>query len=66
MRTHPDVLSAQAVKRLQGGELILKGYDNDEIADIVPYEARWCRKVAEQRKIVVYQNLVLTANGKRR
>jgi transposase len=28
-------LSAQAFKRLQGGELILKGYDNETIADIV-------------------------------
>ena len=28
-------LSAQAFKRLQGGELILKGYENETIADIV-------------------------------
>jgi putative transposase len=28
-------LSAQALNRLQGGALILKGYDNSEIADIV-------------------------------
>jgi len=40
MRTHPDILSAQAITRLQGGELILKGYDNDEIADIVGVTVR--------------------------
>jgi putative transposase len=40
MRTPPAILSAQAIKRLQGGELILKGYDNDEIADIVGVSVR--------------------------
>jgi transposase len=35
MGTKRGSLSEQALKRLQGGRLILKGYDNEEIADIV-------------------------------
>jgi transposase len=35
MGTQHGSLSPQALKRLQGGQLILKGYDNEEIADIV-------------------------------
>ena len=35
MSTKQGSLSAQAFRRLQGGELILKGYDNETIADIV-------------------------------
>lgn len=46
MSTKHGSLSPQALKRLQGGELILKGYDNDEIADIVevcPYTVQQWR-----------------------
>ena len=35
MSTKQGSLSAQAFRRLQGGELILKGYDNETISDIV-------------------------------
>ena len=35
MSTKHGKLLAQAFKRLQGGELILKGYENETIADIV-------------------------------
>jgi len=35
MSTKHGSLSFQELKRLQGGELILDGYDNDEIAEIV-------------------------------
>jgi transposase len=35
MSVPPSSLSAQAIQRLQGGELILKGYENAEISDIV-------------------------------
>jgi transposase len=35
MQTKQGSLSPQEIKRLQGGELILDGYENDEIADIV-------------------------------
>jgi len=42
-------LSPQEIKRLQGGELILDGYDNDEIAEIVGVSAsavqKWRRKL---------------------
>jgi transposase len=51
MSTKHGSLSQQAVKRLQGGELILKGYDNAEIADIVEASTcavkRWRRKLKE-------------------
>ena len=40
MSTKHGSLSPQALKRLQGGELILKGYDNDTIADIVEVTTR--------------------------
>ena len=35
MSTKQGSLSPQAFRRLQGGELILKGYDNETISDIV-------------------------------
>jgi hypothetical protein len=51
MSTKHRSLSLQAIKRLQGGELILKGYDNAEIADIVEVSTcavkRWRRKPKE-------------------
>jgi len=41
-------LSAQELKCLQGGELILNGYDNEEISDIVGVSTsvvqKWRRK----------------------
>ena len=40
MSTKHGSLSSQAYKRLQGGELILKGYDNETIADIVEVTPR--------------------------
>jgi transposase len=40
MSTKHCSLSPQALKRLQGGELILKGYDNETIADIVQVTPR--------------------------
>jgi transposase len=51
MSTKQGSLSLQAIKRVQGGELILKGYDNAEIADIVEVSTcavkRWRRKLKE-------------------
>jgi len=42
-------LSPQAFKRLQGGELILRGFDNEDIADIVDVStsavAKWRKKL---------------------
>jgi len=38
--TKAGILSPQALKRLQGGELILKGYDDETIADIVEVTPR--------------------------
>ena len=35
MSTRHGSISQQALKRFQGGELILKGYDNEEFTDIV-------------------------------
>lgn len=35
MATKHKNISSQTVTRLQGGQLILKGYDNDEIIDVV-------------------------------
>jgi transposase len=40
MSTKHGSLSSQAAKRLLGGELILKGYDNTTIADIVGVTTR--------------------------
>jgi len=40
MSTKSGSISRQAAKRLQGGELILKGYDNETIADIVEVTTR--------------------------
>ena len=40
MITKQGSLLPQSFKRLQGGELILKGYDNDTIADIVEVTTR--------------------------
>jgi len=51
MSTTHDSLSSQALTRLQGGELILKGYDNDEIADICdvsPYTVQHWRKTLDE------------------
>jgi len=51
MSTKHGSLSPQAVKRLRGGELILKGYDNDTIADIVEVTPsavqKWRKKLKE-------------------
>ena len=43
-------LSTQASKRLQAGELILRGYDNDEIADIVEVSVSAVRKWRKKLK----------------
>jgi|SRR5215469_9038643 len=52
MGTKHGDLSSQAAKRLLGGELILKGYDNATIADIVDVTSRtvsnWRRKLNER------------------
>jgi transposase len=49
MSTKHGRLSSQELKRLQGGELIHKGYDNDEIADIVEVSVsavkKWRKKL---------------------
>jgi transposase len=51
MSTKHGSLSVQAAKRLRGGELILKGYDNDEVADIVEVTPsivrKWRKKLKE-------------------
>jgi transposase len=51
MSTKHGSLSPHADKRLRGGELILKGYDNEPIADIleVPPSAvqKWRKKLKE-------------------
>jgi transposase len=51
MSTKHGSLSPQAVKRLRGGELILKGYDNETIADIVEVTSsavqKWRKKLRE-------------------
>jgi len=51
MSEQPGSLSPQAVRRLQGGELILKGYDNEDIVDIVGVSVRavnkWRKKLGE-------------------
>jgi transposase len=51
MSTKHGSLSSQAASRLQGGQLILKGYDNDEIIDIVEVSnssvKRWKRKLRQ-------------------
>ena len=51
MRSKHGNLSSQALKRLQGGELILKGYENDVIADIVEVSTsavqKWRRKLGK-------------------
>jgi putative transposase len=56
MSPPPTVLSAQAVKRLQGGELILKGYDNDDIADITGVTVRcvnqWRQKLRTHNDVL--------------
>jgi len=50
MSSKQGSLSAQELKRLQGGELILNGYDNEEISDIVGVSTsavqKWRRKLA--------------------
>jgi len=51
MKTKCTCLSSQARKRLQGAELILKGYNNDQIADILNVTPRsvqnWRNKLKE-------------------
>ena len=53
MSTKHGSLSSQSAKRLLGGELILKGYDNETIADIVDVHvrtvSRW-RQTLKERK----------------
>jgi len=44
MNTQHGHLSPQALRRLQGGELILKGYDNEDIVDIVGVSVRAVNK----------------------
>ena len=43
-------ISSQELKRLQAVELILKGYDNDEIADIVEVSVSAVRKWRKKLK----------------
>lgn len=49
MSTSTNNLSLQAVKRLQGGEMILNGHDNDDIAEILGVSPsavqKWRRKL---------------------
>ena len=51
MKTKYTCLSSQARKRLQGAELILKGYTNNQIADILDVTTRsvqnWRNKLKE-------------------
>jgi putative transposase len=51
MSTQHGSLSSQTATRLQGGQLILKGYDNDEIIDIVETSnssvKRWKKKLKQ-------------------
>ena len=51
MKTKCTCLSSQSRKRLQGAELILKGYNNDQIADILDVTTRsvqnWRNKLKE-------------------
>jgi transposase len=51
MRTNHGSLSGQAAQRLLGGELILKGYANEVIADIVEVTSsavqKWRKKLKE-------------------
>jgi transposase len=44
MSTHHGSLSPHAFKRYQGIDLIFKGYDNEEIADIVEVTVRTVRR----------------------
>gem|GEM_PF-6835364 len=50
MTTKHGSLSEQEIKRLQGGELILNGYDNNDIAEIVGVSLcavrKWRKKLA--------------------
>jgi transposase len=48
MSTKHGSLSPQALKRLQGGEMILNGYDTDEIAEIVGVSDSAVRKWRKQ------------------
>ncbi len=52
MSTKHGSLSSQAVKRLQGGELILKDFDNDEIVEILDVSAssvkNWRRRLKKK------------------
>jgi transposase len=53
MSTKHGSLSSQAAKRLLGGDLILKGYDNDTIADIAEVSVaaikNWRKKLAKHK-----------------
>jgi transposase len=44
MSTKHGSLSPQAIKRQQGVDLIYKGYDSEEIADIVEVTVRTVRR----------------------
>ena len=50
MTTKHGSLSEQEIKRLQGGELILNGYENNDIAEIVGVSLcavrKWRKKLA--------------------
>jgi transposase len=50
MRKKQGSLSSQESKRLQSGELILRGYENDEIADIVEVSVSAVRKWRKKLK----------------
>ena len=51
MSTKHENISPQSAKRLRGGELILKGYDDDDIADIADVSIsavkKWRKKLNE-------------------
>jgi len=52
MSTQPGSLSSQSGKRLLGGEMILKGYDNETIADVAEVNVRtvnrWRQRLKKQ------------------
>jgi transposase len=50
MNTQHGILSSQALKRQQGVDLIFKGYDNEEIADIVEVTIRSVRRWRKKLK----------------
>ena len=57
MSTKHGSLSPQSLKRIQGGELILQDYDNEEIASIVGVTERtvrrWRRKLKNKDDVYI-------------